>query len=346
MPTWRPHLGIAPRLHAAGAFAFLALSLGHAPQASALVLPFKTGLRQATQACAEQTYLAPVARLTASTLESPAIAPMPQTRLAQLRAMQEGRQDPAPTSLVNLPRQLDSAPQALRLHCAGRLTAPPSAFVNRLPAESSAQPAVKPAGLILPPAKADRPVGFAMPAPIGDQPAVFGSVALPIARTSLDQQRRGVRFDATMPGRGPWSAMLRTAGTKSRLEAIDLANRWVNARVKFTSDSADRWASAEQTLLRGKGDCEDYAIAKMALLRSLGISNRNMYLVVVRDTAVRDDHMLLVVRQDDQLYALDSRSDRLLDATQPSDYRPIMSFSRNRAWFHGYATGGAAVSAR
>ena len=34
---------------------------------------------------------------------------------------------------------------------------------------------------------------------------------------------------------------------------------------------------------------------------------------------------------------LDNMTDRLLDARLPNDYRPIMSFSQNTKWVHGYA---------
>jgi hypothetical protein len=33
---------------------------------------------------------------------------------------------------------------------------------------------------------------------------------------------------------------------------------------------------------------------------------------------------------------LDNVTDRLLDGRAPNDYRPIMSFSQNAKWVHGY----------
>jgi hypothetical protein len=39
----------------------------------------------------------------------------------------------------------------------------------------------------------------------------------------------------------------------------------------------------------------------------------------------------------DRSVMLDNVTDRLLDARLPNDYRPIMSFSQNAKWVHGYA---------
>jgi len=78
-------------------------------------------------------------------------------------------------------------------------------------------------------------------------------------------------------------------------------NWYVNKRVRFVDDQrrwgrADVWSAANETLNSGKGDCEDYAIAKLAMLRRAGVADKDLYLVILKDTVRRADHAVLVVR--------------------------------------------------
>ena len=171
-----------------------------------------------------------------------------------------------------------------------------------------------------------------------DKPDVFNSVALPIDRTSLDRRWRKVANGAVGPVSSSYAASLSSYTAIEKLEAV---NRYVNSRVKFVDDIrqygvADHWTSAADTLRRGRGDCEDYAIAKLQLLRRAGFADKDLYLVVLRDALRRADHAVLVARADGRLVVLDNGTDRLIDSYEMPDYRPIVSFSGNRAWTHGY----------
>ena len=99
----------------------------------------------------------------------------------------------------------------------------------------------------------------------------------------------------------------------AKLEAVDW---YVNKRVRFVEDQADWgrpdvWSAASETLGRGRGDCEDYAIAKMAMLRQAGFADRDLYLVVLKDLVRRADHAVLVVRAGGHMYVLDNGTDRV-----------------------------------
>jgi predicted transglutaminase-like cysteine proteinase len=115
----------------------------------------------------------------------------------------------------------------------------------------------------------------------------------------------------------------------------------VNARVSFVDDIrqygvSDYWTSAVDTLRRGHGDCEDYAIAKLQLLRRAGFAEKDLYLVILRDALRRADHAVLVARAEGRLLVLDNGTDRLIDSYEMPDYRPIVTFSGNKVWTHGY----------
>lgn len=172
-------------------------------------------------------------------------------------------------------------------------------------------------------------------------PDIFGSTALAVGRTPLDGRWRRVAASGVGAARGPWREMLRNARSGDRDRQLTEVNQWVNRRIAFAEDAreygvADHWATASQSISRGKGDCEDYAIAKMQLLRALGFKSDDLYVVVVRDLARRADHAVLVVRIDGRFVVLDNGTDRVIDAGAIHDYRPILSYNAEKAWIHGY----------
>jgi predicted transglutaminase-like cysteine proteinase len=208
-------------------------------------------------------------------------------------------------------------------------------------AQQSGQALPQPASLS--PAGYGRPVAYAAmptyrPAVAMDRPDIFNSVALPIGRTLLDRRWHKVANGAVGVRSAAYASAL--AG-QSPIEKLAAVNRYVNARVTFVDDSrqygvADYWTSAAETLRRGRGDCEDYAIAKLQLLRRAGFAEKDLYLVVLRDVLRRADHAVLVARADGRMLVLDNGTDRLIDSYEMPDYHPIVSFSGDRAWTHGY----------
>ena len=184
-----------------------------------------------------------------------------------------------------------------------------------------------------------RPTALASPRLVStDRPDVFGSVALPVARASL--QRHWLKVERSPIG-APAAVFLEGLDGLSEIERLDAVNRYVNARVQFTDDSrqfgaADLWLAAADTLRRGRGDCEDYAIAKLQMLRRAGFADKDLYLVILRDLGRRADHAVLVVRAEGRLLVLDNNSSQIFDSDSLTDYRPILTLSGNRSWIHGY----------
>ncbi len=175
-----------------------------------------------------------------------------------------------------------------------------------------------------------------VPAPRVGQPDVFGSVAMAVSRTPLDDKWAAVGRSSSPPIIS--ASFLRSARAAAGLQQVEMVNRWVNGRLRFANDrqGRDSWASASQSLQRGAGDCEDYAIAKMQLLEAAGFDRRAMFLVIARDFVRQADHAVLAVRVGDELMILDNMTDRVLPSSAVSDYRPIMSFNAYGRWTHGY----------
>jgi predicted transglutaminase-like cysteine proteinase len=176
------------------------------------------------------------------------------------------------------------------------------------------------------------------PAVASGRPDLFGSIALSVSRTPLD--RRWNKVERARIG-GSHAAFARSLRDRDVAERIDAINRYVNGRVRFTDDSrqfgrGDVWLSASETLRRGRGDCEDYAIAKLQMLRAAGLSDDDMYLAVVKDLVRRSDHAVLVVRAGNRMLMLDNGTDLILDSEQVRDYRPVLTFAAAGSWTHGY----------
>ncbi len=118
----------------------------------------------------------------------------------------------------------------------------------------------------------------------------------------------------------------------------------VNARVNRVPTRDDRdnygvddyWATPAEFFRRG-GDCEDYAIAKYAILERLGWSPAAMWIVVLRETVISPVHAVLMVRHAGRLWTLDNLGDPVFEHGRIDYYRPGYSLNRFGVWSHGGA---------
>jgi predicted transglutaminase-like cysteine proteinase len=93
---------------------------------------------------------------------------------------------------------------------------------------------------------------------------------------------------------------------------IGTINRAVNLAIEPMSDMAqwgvpDRWSPPLETFATHRGDCEDYAIAKYVALTAAGVPAADVRLIIVRNTAVNEDHAVAAVRLDGHWIVLDNR---------------------------------------
>lgn len=253
----------------------------------------------------------------------------------------------AASALISTSALAQTAPAAPRATAWGKTEAilggSPSALQAILAQQKAIAPlapaVVQPAGYSVPPMPrtvlAQRSIS---PAIASGRPDVFGSVALKVEKTPLNARWRRVERARLSGAAGQFAEALTANPVEERLEAV---NRYVNGRVRFTDDQrqygrADFWSTAAETLRLGRGDCEDYAVAKLQMLRRAGISERDLYLVIVKDLISRSDHAVLVVRAAGRMFVLDNGTDRLLDSEQIRDYRPVLTFAAAGTWTHGY----------
>lgn len=111
-------------------------------------------------------------------------------------------------------------------------------------------------------------------------------------------------------------------------------NRAVNLAIRAVSDEAqyretDVWASPLMAFGRGAGDCEDYAIAKLAALRLAGFAADDLRILIVRDAARGEDHAVAAARLDSRWLTLDNRRMAMVEDADVRNWRPTFVMDRD-----------------
>lgn len=114
-------------------------------------------------------------------------------------------------------------------------------------------------------------------------------------------------------------------------------NSYIN-ETKYIVDSrnygqSDYWSTPIEFFNRG-GDCEDFAIAKYASLRALGVPEERLRIAIVHDLVKDIPHAVLVVYTDSGALILDNQNKRAERASSVTRYKPIFTINRNAWWLH------------
>jgi predicted transglutaminase-like cysteine proteinase len=139
----------------------------------------------------------------------------------------------------------------------------------------------------------------------------------------------------------PLLASLAQSNDPARLDAV---NGFFNRRIAFADDAQvwhleDYWASPLETLQQGRGDCEDFAIAKYFSLLAAGMPASQLRLVYVRlqlggAGGPSQAHMVLAyyaTAQSEPLI-LDNLVTEIRPASRRPDLTPVFSFNSEGLW--------------
>ena len=137
-----------------------------------------------------------------------------------------------------------------------------------------------------------------------------------------------------------WQQLLasaRTIGEEAKLKRI---NDFFNRNVAFDDDSAiwqqsDYWATPLETIGKGSGDCEDFAIAKYYSLRLAGVPDNKMRLIYVKARlktptgVIQQAHMVLAYYASPgaEPQVLDNLDTTIRAASKRPDLQPVFSFN-------------------
>ncbi|WP_414704500.1 transglutaminase-like cysteine peptidase [Pseudoalteromonas sp. UBA2102] len=154
-----------------------------------------------------------------------------------------------------------------------------------------------------------------------------------------------------------WQTMLVRTQNKSEQQQILIVNDFFARNLRYQTDiqlwkQNDYWATPLETLGRGLGDCEDYAIAKYISLRALGVSDDKLRLIYVKaklaGTNKTQAHMVLgyFATPNAQPLILDSLITKVLPAAKRVDLSPVFSFNSQGLWANNSTKSVASPTAR
>lgn len=141
-----------------------------------------------------------------------------------------------------------------------------------------------------------------------------------------------------------WQNMLALAQEQPISVRLSRVNEFFNGRVRFEDDlsvwqQADYWATPLETLVRGSGDCEDFAIAKYVSLLALGVPQSQLRLIYARARidGVPQAHMVLGYYADPagEPMILDNLDGSIRRASLRGDLTPVFSFNGQGLWAGG-----------
>jgi predicted transglutaminase-like cysteine proteinase len=134
----------------------------------------------------------------------------------------------------------------------------------------------------------------------------------------------GDRNNCASPAALKLLAIVDQARSRDGRARLGETNRAINLGIRAADDgSEDVWSSPLATFARGAGDCEDYAIAKLAALKLAGIAAEDLRIVVVRDLRAGEEHAIAAARLDGHWLMLDNRRMAMVEDDAARSYQPL-----------------------
>lgn len=160
----------------------------------------------------------------------------------------------------------------------------------------------------------------------------LSSSAGPIAEETI--QRAEQKYDSFVRNRFlAYNTLLEEAKDKTISQQLDMVNNFFND-VPYLSDiknwqQKDYWATPLEFLARDRGDCEDYVIAKLFTLQSLGVDPDKLFMTYVKSIRFKQPHMVLTYFETptSEPMILDNMNFKVFPASKRLDLSPIYNFN-------------------
>lgn len=145
---------------------------------------------------------------------------------------------------------------------------------------------------------------------------------------------------------GEWADLIARGEALDEQAQLQAVNGFFNRSLLFIDDTLnwrqdDYWATPVEALIKGAGDCEDYAIAKYLTLRRIGVPGERLRITYVKALTQNQPHMVLTwyaTPASDPL-VLDNLITDIRPASQRRDLLPVYAFNAEGLWLPG-ANGG------
>ncbi|MGE3714260.1 MAG: transglutaminase-like cysteine peptidase [Alphaproteobacteria bacterium] len=133
-----------------------------------------------------------------------------------------------------------------------------------------------------------------------------------------------------------WKEMIESLKNEPLAEQLKKVNSWANAHPYIVDQlnwgMEDYWETPHE-FLSVSGDCEDYAIAKYYSLRTLGVPENALRIIIVQDLNLGGIiHAILGVYDGDRLVILDNQIQQVMPALKIYHYRPIYALNASSWW--------------
>lgn len=139
-----------------------------------------------------------------------------------------------------------------------------------------------------------------------------------------------------------WDQLITSSLNLPEAEQLAVANRFFNRQLRFVDDSQnwrqnDYWATPIEALVKGAGDCEDYAIAKYFTLRRLGVPSEKLRITYVKALKYNQAHMVLTYYSNPSAVplVLDNLIGEIRPASQRKDLLPVYAFNAEGLYLPG-----------
>jgi len=164
---------------------------------------------------------------------------------------------------------------------------------------------------------------------------------------TVAQQRYG---SATVQMVDEWNATIESMKSMPEAQKLKTANNFFNRRIRWVQDpeawgQKDYWATPLETMGNGKGDCEDFAIAKYAMLLLAGVDVDRLRITYVKaqmggpNSKIHAAHMVLAYYPTPSAVPeiLDNLITDIYPATKRTDLTPVYGFNSKGLWVGGRA---------
>lgn len=147
-----------------------------------------------------------------------------------------------------------------------------------------------------------------------------------------------------------WNQMIDNAQDLNEIQKVETVNHFFNTHIRYSQDSENWnqnnfWATPFESMIKGNGDCEDYATAKFKSLLILGIPEDSLKLHYVKlsygRSDIQDPHMILVYEYNqNESFVLDNFDARVLpyNDLEGQNFVTLFSFNTQSLWVNNQVT--------